>query len=132
LHNAPAAFKPQQCYKEEHPTQDKSISMPQIAATSDTVRDLATQHLERNVANRVIAPNKTYEGEWKRYKDWVLRGRANNIIPPGAKFIAIPNVELYLNQVVVTRAITAPSARQIWSALQYYGGQTTLNMSFPR
>jgi Centromere DNA-binding protein complex CBF3 subunit, domain 2 len=94
--------------------------MQQIAATADTVRDLATQHLERNVANRVIAPNKTYEGEWKRYKDWVLRGRANNVIPPGAKFIAIPNVELYFNQVVVTRAITAPSARRILSALQWW------------
>lgn len=88
--------------------------------TAATVSDMTNAAIKNNLASTSRIANKSYVSEWNRYKQWVTEKRTAGLVPMGCKYIETMSIDLYFQEDVVQRKITAPSARRVLSALQWY------------
>lgn len=64
--------------------------------------------------------NDVYKSEWKRYRDFVEKSRAEGKLQPGEKYLTRDNVDFYFGEKVAYREVVADSARRVVSALQWF------------
>jgi len=95
--------------------------LPAAMAEYDEEATLAILHRETaaNVQSDNSTVDKTYIGEWNRYKKWVKQKREAKVLPDGPKFLTRVGVDLYFQQEVARRYSVMPAtARRAVSALQ--------------
>ena len=64
--------------------------------------------------------NDVYKSEWKRYREFVDKSRAEGKLQPGEKYLTRDNVDFYFGEKVAYREVVADSARRVVSALQWF------------
>lgn len=75
----------------------------------------------RNVRDTAPKADESYKREWNRFKTFVDDARANQLLPPGDKYLTRNNVDLFFTTVVALRDNVMPeSARRVVSSLQYF------------
>ena len=64
--------------------------------------------------------DKSYQTEWRRFREFVDKERELKRIPDGNKYLNRQNVDLYFGEVVSKYKVVPDSARRVVSSLQWY------------
>ena len=64
--------------------------------------------------------DKTYQLEWRRYREFIDRERKNKRIPEGQFYLTRENVDVYFGEIVNKLTVVPDSARRVVSSLQWY------------
>jgi hypothetical protein len=88
------------------------------SALSRRIDDAQTSNLQ--LVKDSSRADKTYQLEWRRYREFIDRERKDKRIPEAEFYLTRENVDVYFGEIVNKLTVVPDSARRVVSSLQWY------------